>query len=101
MAIPTFLARLIPLRFRKSVPVINHVRLAGAIGIGSPLRPAITAKDSLPLIERAFAKKGIAGVAISINSPGGSAVQSALIHARVRALAEKHKLTVYVFCEDV
>jgi signal peptide peptidase SppA len=101
MVISPSLARLIPLRFRKSVPVINHVRLAGAIGIGTPLRPAITAKDSLPLIERAFAKKGIAGVAISINSPGGSAVQSALIHARIRALAEKHKLTVYVFCEDV
>jgi signal peptide peptidase SppA len=94
-------ARLIPLRFRKSVPVINHVRLHGAIGIGSPLKPAITAKESDDVLERAFSKKGIAGVALSINSPGGSAVQSAMIHARIRALAEKHKVTVYVFCEDV
>ena len=101
MARQSFLARLIPLRFRKSIPVIHHVRLQGAIGMGSPLKPPITAKDTDDVLERAFSKKGIAGVAISINSPGGSAVQSAMIHARIRALAEKHKMTVYVFCEDV
>ncbi len=101
MARQSFLARLIPLRFRKSIPVIHHVRLQGAIGMGSPLKPPITAKDTDDVLERAFSKKGIAGVAISINSPGGSAVQSAMIHTRIRALAEKHKLTVYVFCEDV
>src|SRR4029453_19035144 len=48
-----------------------------------------------------FAKKGIAAVALVLNSPGGSAVQSALIHDRVRVLADEHKLPVYVFCEDV
>jgi signal peptide peptidase SppA len=91
----------VPLRFRKSVPVIHHVRLHGAIGIGTPLKPAITAKDMADVLDRAFARKGIAGVAFSINSPGGSAVQSALIHTRIRALAEKHKVPVYAFCEDV
>ncbi len=97
----SFFARFVPPRFRKSVPLIHHVRLHGAIGIGTPLRPAITAKDIVPVLERAFAKKGIAAVAVSINSPGGSAVQSALIHTRIRALAEKHKVPVYAFCEDV
>lgn len=101
MARQSFLARLIPLRFRKSIPVIHHVRLQGAIGMGTPLKPPITAKDADDVLERAFSRTGIAGVAISINSPGGSAVQSAMIHARIRALAEKHKITVYVFCEDV
>jgi len=101
MAQQSFFERFVPPRFRKSVPVIHHVRLHGAIGIGTPLRPAITAKDSVPVLERAFSRKGIAGVALSINSPGGSAVQSALIHTRIRALAEKHKVPVFAFCEDV
>ncbi|MBC8037829.1 MAG: S49 family peptidase [Rhizobiales bacterium] len=101
MAKQSFLARFIPLRFRKSVPVIHHVRLHGAIGVGTPLRAAITAKDSEEVLDRAFSRKGIAGVALSINSPGGSAVQAALIHKRIRALAEKHKIPVYAFCEDV
>ncbi len=53
------------------------------------------------VLERAFRPKGLAAVAISINSPGGSPVQSALIHARIRQLAEEKKLPVLVFCEDV
>lgn len=100
MAQHSFLSRLIPLRFRKSIPVVNLVRLHGAIGVGSPLRPPITFKDTNDVLEKAF-RKGIAAVALSINSPGGSAVQSALIHARIRELAEEHRLPVYVFCEDV
>lgn len=100
MAQQSFFQRLIPLRFRKSVPVVNHLRLQGAIGVGTPMRPAITFKDSEPLLERAF-RKGISAVAITVNSPGGSPVQSAMIHARIRALAAEFKLPVYVFCEDV
>lgn len=96
-----FLARFIPLRWRKSVPVVNHVALTGVIGMGTPLRPALTLKALNPVLERAFTRKGLAAVAISINSPGGSPVQSALIHARIRELADEHKLPVMVFCEDV
>ena len=95
------LSRFLPARFRKSVPVVNVVRLHGAIGTGTPLRPSLSMKDVNGLLERAFGKKGIAAVALSVNSPGGSAVQSALIHRRIRALAEEHSLPVYVFCEDV
>ena len=101
MAKHSFLSRFIPLRFRKSIPVVNHVTLNGAIGIGSPLRPALTFKSSKDVLERAFSRKGIAAVAITVNSPGGSPVQSALIHARIRELAAEHQVPVLVFCEDV
>lgn len=100
MARPSVLSRLIPARFRKSQPTINVVRLHGAIGVGSPLKPPLTAKDLEPVLERAF-RKNISAVALSVNSPGGSAVQSALIHSRIRALAGEFKIPVYVFCEDV
>jgi signal peptide peptidase SppA len=100
MAKASFLSRLIPARFRKSQPRVNVVRLHGAIGMSQPLRPSLTAKDLEPLLEKAFTKN-IKAVALSINSPGGSPVQSALIHARIRSLAEEFKIPVYVFCEDV
>lgn len=54
-----------------------------------------------PLIERAFARGKPAAVALVINSPGGSAVQSALIAARVRRLADEKKVPVHAFVEDV
>lgn len=101
MGIQSVLERFVPARFRKSVPVVNHVLLHGAIGIGGPMRPALTFKSVNPLLERAFRPKGLAAVAISVNSPGGSPVQSALIHARIRELAAEKELPVLVFCEDV
>lgn len=100
MAKASFLSRLVPQRFSKSQPRINVVRLHGAIGVGSPLKPPLTAKDLDPVLVRAF-HKNLAAVALSVNSPGGSAVQSALIHGRIRALADEFKVPVYVFCEDV
>ncbi len=100
MAKASFFSRFIPARFRKSHPIVNVVRLYGAIGVGSPLRPPLTAKDLDPVLERAF-RKNIAAVALTLNSPGGSPVQSALIHSRIRALAAEFKIPVYVFCEDV
>lgn len=54
-----------------------------------------------PVLEKAFSIKGIPAVAISINSPGGSPVQSKLIHDRIRQLAAKHEVEVLTFCEDV
>lgn len=100
MPVLTRLQKLLPPRFRKSTPVVSLVRLHGTIGIGSPLKPPITYKDTVPVLERAF-RKGVAAVAISVNSPGGSAVQSSLIHARIRQLAEEFNIPVLVFCEDV
>jgi signal peptide peptidase SppA len=100
MAKASFLSRWIPARFRKSVPLVHVVRLHGAIGVGSPLKPPLTAKDLDPVLERAF-RKGLAAVALQVNSPGGSPVQSALIYSRIRSLADEFKVPVLVFCEDV
>ncbi|AMN40963.1 S49 family peptidase [Rhodoplanes sp. Z2-YC6860] len=95
------LAPLIPARFRSDIPVVPVVRLSGAIGISTPLRPGMTMANVARSLERAFAIKNIKGVALSINSPGGSAVQSHLIFKRIRALADEKKVPVFAFVEDV
>ncbi len=100
----TFLSRLagiVPTRWRRKRPVVPVVRLAGTIGMGAPLRPGLTLESVNPALERAFKVKGAAAVAILVNSPGGSPVQSNLIFNRIRALAEKHDRKVFVFAEDV
>jgi serine protease SohB len=95
------LAPLIPARYRSDIPVVPVVRLAGAIGISTPLRPGLTMANVARSLERAFAMKHIKGVALSINSPGGSAAQSHLIFKRIRALADEKKVPVFAFVEDV
>ncbi len=82
-------------------PVVPVLRLSGPIGLATPLRPGLTLAGVAPAIERAFRMRRAAAVALSINSPGGSAVQSRLIHDRIRALAEETGKRVYVFTEDV
>jgi signal peptide peptidase SppA len=96
------LARLRIPGFREQKPVVAVVRLAGTIGRGhTPLRPGLgLASLNVPL-ERAFKLKGLKAVALSVNSPGGAAAQSSLIHKRIRALAEEHKVPVIAFAEDV
>jgi len=96
-----FLQRLIPRRWRKKTPLVHVVRLQGTIGIGTPFKPPLTMEGLAETLERAFARKGIAAVALIINSPGGAAVQSALIHARIRALSREKNIPVFAFCEDV
>jgi signal peptide peptidase SppA len=96
-----WLLRLIPAKFRGDRPVVHAIRLSGVIGAVSPFRPGLSLHAVESTLKRAFSRKGLAAVAIQINSPGGSAVQSALIHARIRALAAKHNTPVLVFCEDV
>lgn len=83
---------------RPSVPVI---RMSGTIGMATPLRPGITMEAVAPVIAKAFSASKLPAVAILINSPGGSPVQSTLIYKRIRALAEEKKKRVYVFAEDV
>jgi signal peptide peptidase SppA len=96
-----FLQRLIPRRWRKNTPLVHVVRLHGTIGIGTPFKPPLTMEGLAGTLERAFARKGIAAVALIINSPGGAAVQSALIHARIRELSAEKNIPVFAFCEDV
>ena len=81
--------------------VIPVLRFSGAIGMASPLRPGLSLPAIAGQIEKAFKMSALPAVAISINSPGGSPVQSSLIFKRVRQLADENKKRVYVFCEDV
>ncbi len=82
-------------------PVVPVVRLHGTIGAVTPLRPGMSLGSVSKLLERAFSTRGARAVAISINSPGGSPVQSRQIYQRIRHLADEKKLPVYVFVEDV
>ncbi|HEV7462596.1 MAG TPA: S49 family peptidase [Methyloceanibacter sp.] len=82
-------------------PLVPVLRFTGAIGVVTPLKPGLSLSTSAAAIEKAFSMRGAKAVAIQINSPGGSAVQSMLIYRRIRALAEEKGLKVYVFAEDV
>lgn len=98
----TAIARLIPKRFRKEGIVIPVVRLNGMImASGGPLRQTLSLAGVAPVLEKAFTLKGSPAVALSINSPGGSPVQSRLIFQRIRDLAAENGRDVIVFCEDV
>lgn len=93
--------RFIPARFNRKIPVVPLIRLDGAIGAGArPGAQGLSDKALAPLIERAFRKKP-AAVALAINSPGGSPVQSSLIAARIRRLADENDVPVHAFVEDV
>src|SRR3989441_12418023 len=93
--------QLIPAKFRRDVPVVPVVRLSGVIGAVTPLRPGMTLAAVARQLQRAFETKGARAVAVSINSPGGSPVQSHQIYGRIRQLAAEKKLPVLVFVEDV
>ena len=82
-------------------PVVAVVRLAGVIGSLGPWRGGLSLAGLAPTLERAFAIRGIKAIALAINSPGGSPVQSSLIAGRIRALATEKKVPVFAFAEDV
>ncbi len=92
---------LIPVRaWREPHPVVTVLRLSGLIGGPSALRRGLSLAGLASTIERAFAPRHLAAVALVINSPGGSPVQSRLIHARIRAMAEEKGVPVLAFVED-
>ncbi len=91
---------LLPRRFRSDRPLIPVVRLAGVIGFSTPLRPGLTLAGVARTLDRAFAIRNAPAVAIVINSPGGSPVQSHLIFRRIRELATEKSRRVIVFVED-
>lgn len=96
------LSRVLPKRFRKEGIAIPVVRLQGVIMTGgSQLRPTLNLASVAPVLEKAFSRKDAPAVAISINSPGGSPVQSRLVYQRIRALAEEKNKKVLMFVEDV
>jgi len=91
----------LPKRLRGGGAVVPVVRLSGAIGLSTPLRPGLTLASVARPLEKAFTTRRASAVALLINSPGGSPVQSHLIHLRIRALAAEHKVPVIAFAEDV
>jgi signal peptide peptidase SppA len=96
------LLRFLPLRrFQEPPPVVSVLRLAGVIGGLGRIRRGLNLASQAHLIERAFKMPRLSAVALAINSPGGSPVQSALIGERIRALAEEKEVPVIAFCEDV
>jgi serine protease SohB len=96
-----FLSKLLPARLRPDIPVVPVVRLAGVIGVTTPLRPGLLLSTTARSLERAFSTRNARAVALIINSPGGSPSQSHLIFRRIRQLAAEKKLPVIAFIEDV
>ena len=94
------LMKIVPARLRRGAAVVPVVRLSGVIGAVTPLRRACRWAASR-MLERAFSMKHAKAVALVINSPGGSPVQSRQIYLRIRQLAAEKKLPVLVFVEDV
>ncbi|WP_297323419.1 S49 family peptidase [uncultured Bartonella sp.] len=96
-----FFKRFIPRRFRSKAVEIPVVRLKGIImDASSPLRQTLSLGSCANALEKAFSDKEAPAVAIAVNSPGGSPVQSRLIFRRIRDLAEEKNKRVLVFVED-
>ena len=87
--------------FFKKKKIISHLRLSGVIGNVGKFKQGIDFASHEELIKKAFSIKKASAVAVTINSPGGSPVQSHLIYQFIRRLAKKNKKKVIVFAEDV
>ncbi|MFD1695229.1 S49 family peptidase [Roseibium aestuarii] len=95
------LQKLLPKKFRKSGVTIPVVRMEGVIGGGSPMRPGLNLSSVAGVLDKAFGRKEAPAVAVVVNSPGGSPVQSRLIFRRLRDLAKEKEKEILVFVEDV
>ena len=87
--------------FFKKEKIISHIKLTGIIGNVGKFRQGIEYSGQENIIKKAFSVKKAQAVAVTINSPGGSPVQSHLIYKFIREQAKKHKKKVIVFAEDV
>lgn len=95
--------KFLPGKLGDNTPEVPVVRLTGMIAASgnTPMSRTLSLAGVASVLERAFSMKSAPAVALSINSPGGSPVQSRLIYSRIRELAEKHEKPVLVFVEDV
>jgi len=91
----------LPARMRRGAAIVPVVRLSGLIGAVTPLRQGMTLAGLARTLDRAFSIKNAKAVALVINSPGGSPVQSRQIYLRIRQLAAEKNRPVLVFVEDV
>ena len=85
----------------KKKKIVPHIRLSGVIGSVGKFKQGLNFDSQQAIIEKAFSTKKALAIAISINSPGGSPVQSHLIYSYIRKQAKKNKKRVLVFAEDV
>ncbi len=82
--------------------MVSVIRLEGVILSGGRMRQSQLSDESVaPFIEKAFTRGKPVGVALIINSPGGSPVQSSLIASRIIRLSKEKEVPVYTFVEDV
>jgi signal peptide peptidase SppA len=95
MSFPDFIER-----FRDRSPVVPVLRFDGVIA-SRQWRGALSIASHAGALDRAFGMKRAVAVAVIVNSPGGSPVQSSLLYRRIRALAEEKQLPVFAFAEDV
>ena len=85
------------LKIFKKKKVVPHIRLTGVIGSIGKFKQGLDFNGQQEVIRKAFSIKKAKAVAISINSPGGSPVQSHLIYSYIRNQAKKNKKKVLVF----
>ena len=97
----SFLEKLSLPALRKRRPLVTVLRLSGVVGAFGPMRSGLTLARLAGQIEKAFAPKQLSAVALAVNCPGGSPVQSALIAQRIRDLAAEKEVEVFAFTEDV
>lgn len=101
---PTKLDQLIsvlPFGFNSNKPVVAVLRLEGVVGKVGAMRSGLTLCGLNKLIEKMFKLDRLDMVCLSINSPGGSPVQSELISKRLVSLAKETGVPIYSFVEDV
>ena len=87
--------------FFKKKKIIPHVKLNGVIGNVGKFKQGMDFSGQEEIIKKAFSIKKASAIALTINSPGGSPVQSHLIYKFIKRLAKKNKKKVLVFAEDV
>ena len=85
----------------KRKKIVPHIRLSGIIGSVGRFKQGINFAGQQEIIDKAFSIKKALAIAISINSPGGSPVQSHLIYSYIKKLAKKNNKKILVFAEDV
>ncbi len=93
------LSRLLP--FLPKPPVVPVLRLDGIIAAAASLRGRLNLASFTGLIDRACRIRGMSALALQVNSPGGSPVQSALIARRIRTRAKECDVPIFAFVEDV
>ncbi|WP_026987395.1 S49 family peptidase [Fodinicurvata fenggangensis] len=99
--LPKDLRKYIPIKaVQNPPPLVGVIRLRGVIGAVGPMRSGMTLESLAPTLEKTFSLKRLQAVALIINSPGGSPVQSALIAQRIRDLSQEKKVPVLAFVED-